>query len=110
MSDEGSVERVVSAMRRRLKKDADPKRAPGAQAYLKSAMPYHGVDSKTLRAGCKEVFAAHLLPDPETWRSAALRLWREATHREQRYAAIELTGARPYRKAPFQTLDALPMY
>ncbi|HEX2348744.1 MAG TPA: DNA alkylation repair protein, partial [Ktedonobacterales bacterium] len=44
----------------------------------------------------------------DEWRAAVLTLWREATHREQRYAAIELAGDRRYRA--FQTLDALPIY
>lgn len=104
------VDALVEALRRRLADLADPARAPGAQAYMKSAMPFYGVAAKSLRAACKEVFAAHALATPEAWRAAALRLWREATHREERYAAIELTGARPYRKAPFQELEALPMY
>src|SRR5262249_47545423 len=37
-----------------------------------------------------------------------LTLWRDATYREERYAAIELSGHRYYRE--FQTLDALPIY
>ena len=37
-----------------------------------------------------------------------LALWRGAAFREERYAAINLSGLR--RAAPFQTLDALPMY
>jgi 3-methyladenine DNA glycosylase AlkD len=37
-----------------------------------------------------------------------LAIWRGARFREQRYAAIELTGVRAAR--PFQRIDALPMY
>jgi 3-methyladenine DNA glycosylase AlkD len=109
-NSESGIEPLIRALRSALKQHANPKRARGAQAYMKSSMPYRGLDAPTLRRVCKEVFAAHLLDTPEAWRAAALRLWREATHREERYAAIELTGARPYRKAPFQTLAALSMY
>jgi len=77
---------------------------------MKSSMPYYGLDAKTMRSVCRETFAKHALTTPQAWRDAALRLWRDATHREERYAAIELTGARPYREAPFQTIDALEMY
>jgi 3-methyladenine DNA glycosylase AlkD len=35
-------------------------------------------------------------------------LWRPARFREERYAAIALTGDRAY--APFQTLETLPLY
>ena len=106
----GEIDAMLRAIRTVLRKYANPTRARGAQAYMKSSMPYYGLDAKTLRAACKQTIGTHPLPTPEAWREAALRLWREATHREERYAAIELTGARPYRKAPFQTLDALPMY
>ncbi len=109
-ADLSSCAALAKALRRRLGELADPARAPGAQAYMKSAMPFYGLDAKSLRAACKEVFAAHPLATPEAWRAGVLALWREATHREERYAAIELTGARPYRRAPFQSLEALPMY
>jgi 3-methyladenine DNA glycosylase AlkD len=104
------VEALVRAVRKRLAQHHDPTRAAGAQAYMKSAMPYYGLDQKTLRTACKELFVEKPLATPDAWQEAALCLWREATHREERYAAIELTGARPYRKAPFQVLAALPMY
>lgn len=104
------VDALIRQLRRALKQHGDPVRARGAQAYMKSSMPYYGLDAKTLRAVCKQVFAAHPLSTPEAWRAAAFRLWREARRREERYAAIELTGARPYRKPPFQSLEALPLY
>ena len=77
------------------------------QAYMKSAMPYRGVPTPALRALCREVFAARLATFP-AWRDTVLALWRDATHREERYAAIELSGHRFYRE--FQTMDALPAY
>lgn len=101
---------LIEAVRRELRARADPARAPGMQAYMKSAMPYLGLDSKTQRAVTKEVFAAHPIESTAAWRATALALWREATHREERYAAIELTGARAYRGERFQTLESLPMY
>ena len=78
------------------------------QAYMKSSMPYHGVPTPALRALCKRVFADVDLPSAATWRQQALTLWRDAAFREERYAAINLTGLR--RAASFQTLEALPMY
>jgi 3-methyladenine DNA glycosylase AlkD len=71
-------------------------------------MPYYGVAATPLRAACKRVFAAHPLPTFVAWQRTALGLWADATHREERYAALELTGHRLYRT--HQTLDALPMY
>lgn len=78
------------------------------QAYMKSSMPYHGVPTPALRALCKRVFADVELPSSAAWRQQVLALWRGAAFREERYAAINLTGLR--RAASFQTLEALPMY
>ena len=71
-------------------------------------MPFHGVDVTALRAICKRAFAAHPLEDAAAWRNDVLAIWRGARFREERYAAIELTGDR--RARPFQTMAALPMY
>jgi 3-methyladenine DNA glycosylase AlkD len=54
------------------------------------------------------VYSRFPLTEAEAWRETVLALWREATHREERYAAIELTEQRRYRE--FQVLDTLPMY
>ena len=75
---------------------------------MKSSMPFHGVDVTALRAICKRAFAAHPLEDAAAWRKDVLAIWRGARFREERYAAIELTGDR--RARPFQTMAALPMY
>src|SRR6202000_2946220 len=77
-------------------------------AYMKSAMPYLGVPLPRVRLVCRDVFLAYPFTDGESWRSDVLSTWHAAEHREERYAAIALTG---HRKAkPFQTVDALPMY
>src|SRR5581483_10572755 len=73
-----------------------------------SAMPYLGVPVPAMRAACRDIFASHPLADFEEWRDTALALWRGASHREHRYAAIQLTGVRAARD--FQTTRALPMY
>jgi len=78
------------------------------QAYMKSAMPYHGVPTPALRRVYKQVFAEVDLPSAEAWQGEVLALWRGAEFREERYAAIGLSGLR--RADRFQTLDALPMY
>jgi 3-methyladenine DNA glycosylase AlkD len=78
------------------------------QAYAKSSMPYLGVTAVPLRQVCREVFAEVDFPTGAAWRRAALCLWRGARFREERYAAIELTGVRRFDR--FQDLAALPMY
>ena len=95
-------------VRERLRAEADPAKAPAMQAYMKSAMPYLGVQTTPLRAICKECFADLAWDDDEHWQGAVRALWRGATHREERYAAIELAKHRSGR--PFHTLAALPLY
>ena len=95
-------------LRAALQEAADPAKAPAMQAYMKSTMPYHGVPFPVLRPICKRLFAQIELSSPNVWQSLVLTFWREATHREERYAAIHLAGDR--RADAFQTLDTLPIY
>jgi 3-methyladenine DNA glycosylase AlkD len=78
------------------------------QAYMKSAMPYLGIQAPQLQALCKTLFKAHPMESASVWQDTCLRIWRQAQFREERYSAIGLTGMRAYRS--FQTLETLPMY
>jgi len=75
---------------------------------MKSAMPYRGLRAPEVARLCREVFGAHLLPDRIGWEAAARTLWDEAEFREERYAAIALTGYRAY--ASYQDPGSLPLY
>ena len=86
---------------------ADPTRAPGMQAYMKSAMPYRGVKMPEVRAICKRAFAENGPSTFDDWQSAVLELWRGAKFREERYVAMELAGQK--RFATYRTPDAIPM-
>jgi 3-methyladenine DNA glycosylase AlkD len=99
---------LLAVLRRELAAAGTPERAAGARAYMKSAMPFHGVDVTTLRAICKAAFAAHPVTGEAAWRRDVLAVWRGAKFREERYAAIGLTGDR--RARAFQTMASLPMY
>jgi 3-methyladenine DNA glycosylase AlkD len=87
---------------------ADNGRAAAMQAYMKSAMPYFGVTAPAVQAVCREVFPRHPLPVRAMWQEAVLTLWRDATHREERYVAIALTGVRACDV--WQRIDVLPLY
>ncbi|MFT4029360.1 MAG: DNA alkylation repair protein [Protaetiibacter sp.] len=80
---------LADTIRQRLHGAADPSRAPGQQAYMKSAMPYLGVAVPAVRAMTR---AAAKGADLATLLTAADELWDAATHREERYAAIGLIG------------------
>jgi len=54
------------------------------------------------------VFAAHPLPDRRDWEQTVRTLWDEAAYREERYAAIALTGHRFYRD--YQDPVLIPLY
>ncbi|WP_214322332.1 DNA alkylation repair protein [Nonomuraea sediminis] len=96
------------AIRLALQEVAEPAKAPQMQAYMKSTMPFLGVQAGPRRAALRKVFAEQRIDTAPEWRRAVLALWREAEYREERYAAIELTGFRYYRE--FQTLYTVPMY
>jgi 3-methyladenine DNA glycosylase AlkD len=78
------------------------------QAYMKSSIPYLGVQTPQLRQAVKGVLASYPLDTLAEWRDAVLTLWRSARYREERYAAIGLIAHSKYR--PFRTLEALPIY
>ncbi|KDN21693.1 DNA alkylation repair protein [Amycolatopsis rifamycinica] len=101
-------ERLVKAIRAGLAELADPAKAPAMQAYMKSAMPYRGVAKPERSALLKRVLAEHILPDRVRFSATVLELWRTAGFREERYAAIDLSGYRAYRR--WQDPDLVPVY
>lgn len=70
-----------------LRAAADPARAAGQQAYMKSTMPYLGVTLPEVRR--MTLALARRLPAAEAL-DAAGELWDAAGHREERYAALEI--------------------
>ena len=68
------------------------------QAYMKSTMPYYGINSPQVKAICKKVFEEHPFRTCGEWRAAILELWRGAHYREERYAAIRLVSLKRHRE------------
>lgn len=99
---------LLREVQRELAKVGDPERAAAMQAYMKSAMPYHGVGSPEMRRICKKVFAQHPVEDAKRWQADVLAIFRGAKKREEWYAAMELAGDR--RAKAFQRFGVLPMY
>ena len=99
---------MIEAIRSELAARADPAKAPDMQAYMKSEMPFLGVQKPGRTEIARIVFAAYPLDGFEAWRDTVLRLWREATYREERYLAIALARDRRYRE--HRTMAALPLY
>ena len=88
---------MIEQLRRRMKVAADPLKAAGMQAYMKSTMPYHGVNMPQLRAISREVFDGSSMSCLE-WSETILELWRDARYREERYAAMFLLGMKRHRE------------
>ncbi len=84
------VSPLAAAIRIALRDAADPSRAAGQQAYMKSAMPFLGVSvpesRRITRTASRDATAPELL-------AAAVALWEDATHREERYAAMALLAS-----------------
>ena len=99
---------MIEAIRAELAARANPAKAEGMRAYMKSAMPFLGVQKPGREEIARAVFAAHALEGFDEWRDTVLLLWREATYREERYLAIRLARDRRYRE--HRTMAALPLY
>lgn len=98
---------LIDAVRSTLAAVADPARAAGMQAYMKSAMPFRGVPRPALRAALRPVLAAHPSTSFEGLVETARALYLPAEFREERYAALELIRHRSAR--PFRTAALLPL-
>jgi 3-methyladenine DNA glycosylase AlkD len=94
---------LVATIRGALRDEADPARAPQMQAYMKSSMPYLGVAVPVVRRLTRRA-AKGRLGGLDDLRDTAAVLWREATHREERYAATGLTGL-PQAAGRLELLD-----
>lgn len=99
---------ILLHVRREVSRLGDRQRAAAQQAYMKSEMPYRGVPMPLLRATCRKLFAELTFPTRAEWNDSVLSLWRGAKFREERYAAVELTGHKLAK--PYQTPAAMPLY
>ncbi len=97
---------LIADIRARLRAAADPARAAGTQAYMRSEMASLGVRVPEVRRIVRAAAAERPPGSLKELKAAVLVLWRDAAWREERYAAIDLTGLRP---AAGQ-LDVLPVY
>lgn len=85
-----------------LRDNGDPVRAAGQQAYMRSAMPFLGLRLPDVRSRVRPLLAD---ADAAQLHDVARELWDEATHREERYAAMFALSGPPLRG----DLTALPL-
>jgi len=102
---------LVDVVCRALEAAGDPDRAEGQQAYMKSTMPFRGITSPHLKATLRPLLVdpAYLLVERDEWEATIRSLWDGAQFREERYAALAISGHRLYR-AWAQDRLAMPLY
>jgi 3-methyladenine DNA glycosylase AlkD len=98
---------VIDALRREMAAAANPAKAAGMQAYMKSAMPFYGLKLPDVRSISRRVFEQSPPATCDEWRATMLELWRSARYREERYAALELLSGKRHRDC--LTPDEMPM-
>lgn len=98
---------LMQAIDAELRAAADPTRAPAMQSYMKSAMPFLGVRSPQVRSIVRAAASAAALTGPELL-ATGWAIWDAAQYREQRYAALEVTGVRTALAA--HDMGWLPFY
>lgn len=106
MSQSPQVE-MFSRIRTEFEAVADADRAPDMQRYMKSEMPFYGIQTQQRRKICRAIFKEFKPISFETWVACATHIWNESEFREERYAAIELVLWKPCFE--HHTLAALPM-
>ena len=99
---------LVAQVRSALAAAGDAERAAGQQAYMRSALPFHGVTSPELRRIVNPLLREHAPTDRPTWEATVRELWDGATHREERYAALALAQHRSARA--WQDPDVLDLH
>ncbi|NNG20581.1 DNA alkylation repair protein [Naumannella sp. ID2617S] len=104
-----SPSRLVDGIRADLAAHADPERAVGQRAYLKSALPCYGVSNPMVRRLVGARVQAEPAGDAEAWQRVVRELWDGATHREERLAALTVARHRRHR-AYAERLESLGLY
>lgn len=100
-------QQLVTDIRDVLAAAADSAKAGQMQAYMKSTMPFRGVQKPARVTALRSVFCQHTLPDRDTWDVTVRTVWDDAGFREERYAAIDLARHSPYARwaSDVQTMD-----
>ncbi len=99
---------TLEELRAQLTAAGDPARAAEQQRYMKSAMPFHGISAPELRALLRPHLKAFARAGRDEWEATVRTWWDDATHREERYAAIALARHRVAR--PWQDVATLDLY
>ena len=98
---------LVLDIRQALADNANPDKSEGMRAYMKSEMPFYGVQKPARRKLVTAFLRTDPLGDKTVWHDLILELWRNAGYREERYVALDIAGAPKY--LAYRMPDILPM-
>lgn len=96
----GASSSLVDRIRADLARESDPDRAPGMQAYMKSALPFLGIRVPRVRAITRAAARAEAGAEVDELVDAARELFDGAGHREEWYAALALMALPAARGRP----------
>ncbi|MDQ1536965.1 MAG: hypothetical protein QOE58_1358 [Actinomycetota bacterium] len=102
---------LIDAVYRELEKAGDSDRGISQQTYMKSTMPFRGVSAPQLKATLRPLLAdpAYQLVERDEWEATVRGLWDGAQFREERYAALAVSGHSLYRHWARER-SAVPLY
>ncbi len=102
-----SIDRValVSCARRQLAAQANPEKAAGMQAYLKTDMPFYGVQKPGRTPILRQLKREFRPASREEYEQLVVALW-ELPHREEKYLAQGVATA----FQEFMVPESLPLY
>jgi 3-methyladenine DNA glycosylase AlkD len=81
---------LIEALRAAFAAHADARKAAPMQAYMKSALPFHGIPAPLRRQLTVQAVRAHPCRSSAELAATMPALFRQARFREERYAAVEL--------------------
>ena len=99
------MDELVEYVQSELARLADPDKAPAMAAYLKTDMPFYGVQTPPRRTLARELRKRFPPQSVAEYRTQIEVLW-ELPHREEKYLAIGVAGAHPR----FITFDQIDLY
>lgn len=96
---------LVDFVQQRYRELADPAKAAPMQAYMKTEMPFYGIQKPNRLPVYKEMKARFKPATREQYESGVRALW-ALKHREEKYTALEFAK----QHTQFVRVDSLPLY
>jgi 3-methyladenine DNA glycosylase AlkD len=99
------TEAALDLVQKRLRDVANPEKAAAMQSYMKTDMPFYGVQKAERTRILRQLEADHRPSDRDQHEALVLALW-ELPHREEKYLAQAVAGAFPQFIVP----ESFPIY